>query len=143
MNPPDNDSLLREILPGDQAEAFRASSLQHFLRAADQQRRRRSARHSVFSTSVAVVALLGLLLGAGTVRKGNQIQVATADNTPSPTSLPTQAKSAPVVRNGVRMLSDDELLDMFRGRRVALVGKPGQQQLVLLDQRPRKAIPPP
>lgn len=35
----------------------------------------------------------------------------------------------------IGILSDDELLELFKGRPVALVGRPGDQQLLLLDER--------
>ena len=35
----------------------------------------------------------------------------------------------------IRVLDDEQLLDFFRDRPVALVGGPGNQQLLLLDER--------
>jgi hypothetical protein len=139
----DNDPLLQELLPGDQMEAFRVSSLQRLLKAAEERRQRRRARNSVISTSMAVVALLGLLVVATEVRKGNQLQTATAGNTHASTALRAAEQTTPVVRNGVRILSDDELLGMFRGQRVALVGGSGGQRLVFLERRTRNPVPPP
>jgi hypothetical protein len=40
----------------------------------------------------------------------------------------------------VRFISDDELLSLFPGRPVALIGAPGQQQFVFLDHN-REAQP--
>jgi hypothetical protein len=34
----------------------------------------------------------------------------------------------------VKFINDEELLALFPGRPLALVGKPGEQQLVFLDQ---------
>jgi hypothetical protein len=34
----------------------------------------------------------------------------------------------------VKLITDDELLALFPDRPVALIGKPGQQQLVFLDE---------
>lgn len=139
----ENDPLLQELLPGDQMEGFRASSLQCLLKTAEELRRRRTARHSVISTSVAVMALLGLLVAATAVRKDNQIQLTRTGNPdPAPVGSPPE-KNTPVVRNGVRILSDEELLSMFRGQRVALVGGSGGERLVFLERRSRKPVPPP
>jgi hypothetical protein len=39
----------------------------------------------------------------------------------------------------VKLINDDELLALFPDRPVALIGKPGQQQLVFLD-KPTKRV---
>ena len=36
--------------------------------------------------------------------------------------------------SGVKMLSDEELFALFPGRSLALLGNPGQQELVFLDR---------
>lgn len=50
------------------------------------------------------------------------------------TDIP-QAEPASVGSASVRFISDDELLSMFPGRSVALIGAPGRQQFVFLDQQ--------
>ena len=41
--------------------------------------------------------------------------------------------TAPPEESGVKMISDEELFALFPGRSLALIGKPGHQQLVFLD----------
>jgi len=47
---------------------------------------------------------------------------------------PAAAAPTTIAGTSIRVLSDDELLAMFPDRPVALVGAPGQQQLVFLDE---------
>jgi hypothetical protein len=41
-----------------------------------------------------------------------------------------------VERSAVHLLTDAELLDLFKGHPVALVGRPGKQTLIVFDEEP-------
>jgi hypothetical protein len=50
--------------------------------------------------------------------------------TASPTDRPKTIEGTPI-----RVIGDEELLALFQGRPVALLGEPGHQRLVLLDEK--------
>jgi hypothetical protein len=47
--------------------------------------------------------------------------------------MASPAPAAPSETSDVKIISDDELFALFPGRSMALIGTPGQQQLVFLD----------
>jgi hypothetical protein len=55
----------------------------------------------------------------------------TAKRDPRPIAASPQET---VPGTNIRVLTDEQLLDMFKGRPVALVGPPGNQRLILFDE---------
>lgn len=126
------DPLLDELLSGEELARCRAGSLERMLESARRRRRRRRTRNLVAWT--ALPALLALTLSLrhastpGPTRSASPALPATTLAAEAPRPEPASPGKAPV-----RFISDDELLGLFPGRPVALVGAPGRQLLVFLD----------
>ncbi len=115
MNHFDREQLLSELLENSELADVRQNSLELGLASL---RRRRSQARAVRGLVVLVpLALLLLVL----------LQPAAPQRVVVPPSAATAS-------NRVKFITDEELLALFPNRSVALVGKPGQQQLVFLDQ---------
>lgn len=134
---PDPDSLLEAILANDEIEALRANSLERMLLVSRQSRQSRQRRRIVAGISLclagasAVIFLLaGLFWPAAP-----EVQKAYAPAAKTPVQTMVQAPAlATEAERGVKVVSDDELLALFPGRPVALIGPPGRQKLVFLDE---------
>ncbi len=114
-NSTDRKRLLAEIL--SETGDFRATSLEKALSQA--RRARAQRRMTLVIASVAIVsASVALLFSAHR----------TAGPAPLSSSV-TAAAPAPEVR----IINDEELLNLFPDRAVALVGPPSHRQLVFLD----------
>ena len=127
MNKNETDQLLNELLAGDELDAFRCASLEESLalirgRNVRRQRIRRAA----------LVALLVLVPA-----------ILLKDLMPRKRTETTPVVSSPVSKEEVEIISDEQLFALFPNRPLALVGKPGQQQLVFLDKLnpPKSAVP--
>jgi hypothetical protein len=118
MNHHGPDRLLKEFLAGEELSDFRQASLDHSLNIMRRaQRRRRAVRFGALA-AVSVAAVLALTLRWADV----------------PVSQPvTESLSAQPGPPPVKFISEQELLALFPGRSLALVGEPGRQQLVFLD----------
>jgi hypothetical protein len=123
MNRQDQDQLLNEILGGDRLEGFRRATLQCGL---DALRRRR--RHFVKASALACL----LLLAFPAIRLFKELSP--TQNVASFQALPKPVANPLMGNNGINVISDEELFALFPNRPLALVGKPGHQQLVFLDQ---------
>ena len=126
MNKNDTDRLLNELLVGDELDAFRRASLEESLallrgRNVRRQRIRRAALVAV------------LLLAPAILLK---------DLVPRKSDRTAGVVSRPVSKQDVEIISDEQLFALFPNRPLALVGKPGQQQLVFLDELnpPKSAV---
>lgn len=124
MNQSDQDRLLKELLAEEASSGFRQASLERTVVA---MRRRRQLQR--VSSVCAVAALMGIVLWQTTtdhriVSSGTQM----ASNA---TTVIVQQPA----RTKVQTITDDELLALFPDRPVALIGKPGQQRLVFLDEQ--------
>lgn len=120
-----SEKLLTHILPGEDGADFERASLEQGLSCLRRQRRRRyllraSGLAAVISLIAAAFFLKSLPRTSGS---GSSVQLA------SPPS--------PATTSHVQFINDDQLLALFSDRSVALIGKPGEQRLVFLDQ-PRK-----
>jgi len=126
--------LLDELLAGQEAAPYCASSLEQMLAAAQRCQRRRRVRRLVAYAALPVALALACF-----VARFPGAALRLAANRPSPALVATTdtALATAEVTGGavVRFISDDELLNLFPDRPVALVGAPGLQQLVFLDQR--------
>ena len=123
MKPLEREKLLDEILADDNLAQLRQASLREGLGLLRRQRRRRLALRA------AVPAMAVCMLGLGLWVNSRHTQAHLAMIRP-----PQPARSSGESAGRVRYLSDDELLALFPNRPVALVGRPGRQRLVFLDQ---------
>jgi len=113
---------LREILPGDDIADFERASLERGLAGLQRQRRRGYLMRTGALGAVVGIATFGIL-----IRQPNPVSQSAAN-------AQLSAAPAPAVAGQIKFISDDELLALFPGRSVALIGKPGQQRLVFLDK---------
>jgi hypothetical protein len=123
MNQQEQEQLLRELLIGDELSALRQGSLQQGL-AALRRRRLLTRALRVSGLALALVALFVLALAR---------PVSLRPTRASGLTVPPEQTTASQQASSVHFITDDELLALFPGRSVALVGKPGQQRLVFLD----------
>lgn len=121
MKPSDQEKLLKELLPDERLANFREASLKHGLASLQRHRRQRFFFRIGALAMVACFLAFGLLLENRPTTHNNIAAV--SSHVPAPDT------------NHVKFINDDELLAMFPQGSVALIGKPGQQRLVFLDQR--------
>jgi len=131
MKHPEHDRLLNEIVTGEELADFREASLQRGLTAIRQQRRRQRFVRLRALAVVPLLAALGIVFSRSPKPPLRKIAASNA----SPVAVSSaQPRTAPV-----KFINDDELLALFPDRPVALIGKPGQQQLVFLDQPAKRS----
>ncbi len=127
MNRSEQDRLLGEILAGDEVAGFRQASLERGLTALRRRQRQRALRTGVLALTPLFVAL-GFLLSRP---HGGNLPGGTSTGAP-----PVLAAAATIAASPVKFITDDELIALFPGRAVALIGKPGHQQFLFLDELP-------
>jgi hypothetical protein len=127
MKHSDENPLLNEILADEKLAALRRASLDQGLDAMRHARRLRRAIRAGTIALLPVLLILTLTLHRPMRKIGDQ----------SSSLNPSRASdtSAPPSESGVQMITDEELFALFPDRSVALVGKPGHQELVFLDAR--------
>ena len=133
MKPPGQHHLLKEILAGDELTNFRQASLEqglNFMR--QQERRRRVARVCALVTFPLLFAVAILSRRAPETSKRLIVSAI-----PPPTAIPRPETGS----EDTKFITDEELFALFPNRPLALVGKPGQQQLVFLDQPAKSRQP--
>jgi hypothetical protein len=118
MNTEDQDRFLRNILEDETSSGFREQSLRHGLRLI---RRRRLVRNGLKLGMLPVFLLLVVWMANFPERK---VHTTVRRSNPAPTH----------VVGKVKFINDEQLLALFPDRSVALVGKPGSQQLLFLDE---------
>jgi hypothetical protein len=123
MKPSEQEKLLTHILPGEDGADFERASLEHGLSYLRRQRRR---GHLLRAGGLA--AVVGLI-AAAFVLKSHQHSPRGGGSNAQLASTPSAANSS-----RVEFINDDQLLALFPGRSVALIGKPGEQRLVFLDK---------
>ena len=111
------DNLLQQIFDEDQVSALRQNSLERGLAAI---RRRRALRRA--APMVVSVLLLALAVGF----------LLTQEKPAKPDAVQTASRPQPLAN--VKVITDDELFALFPNRSMALIGKPGHQQLFFFDQ---------
>ncbi len=123
MKRTEQERLLNEVLSGEELREFRQASLEHALASLHRLRRQRRAWRACAWGSLPVLLIAALLV-----------------NRPdAPVPLPAAARpEAPPVK----FINDDELMALFPNRPVALIGAPGHQQLVFLDEPSPGSAPP-
>jgi hypothetical protein len=131
MKHPEHDRLLNEIVTGEELAGFREASLQQALTAIRRQRRRQRSLRLGALAAVPVVVALAIVFSRSPKPPLREIAASKA----SPVAVSSvQPQIAPV-----KLINDDELLALFPDRPVALIGKPGQQRLIFLDQPARSS----
>jgi len=147
MKTPDQNDLLKEILADDSLAAMREHSLNQGLAALRGRNRRRRARRMGVMVAAPGLAIAVILIFNRAPENARVAQVnpftKTATQPTTPTPAPTVTPSAAVATEAAandatqplaKEMSDEELLALFPGRAVALIGPPGRQQLVFFDK---------
>src|SRR6266700_4209748 len=120
--PSDEEKLVSELLAED-GELARAT-LERGLTLSRWKRARQHAwRAACFLAPVAVLAALLIHFRTGERSPMHTLQV----------SKQSPPKPEVIAGTSIRVLSDAELLEFFKGRPVALVGRSGNQRLILFD----------
>ena len=128
------DPLLNELLCGEETVPCRASSLNQMLESARRRQRQRQWRPVAVSAGVPAALALGLFLTRPHAPAPKLVANVSSPVQTAPAGV-AQPESASVGKAVVHFISDDELLSMFPGRPVALIGAPGHEHFVFLDQQ--------
>ena len=126
MRRQEQDQLLKEILAGEDLSHFRQASLQSGLTAVRHRRR----RHRVFRVSAVTLLPLFLAYAIFVWQRSRESRPTTSSSSLAQISDAVSANAKPEVK----IITDDELFELFPGRSMALIGKPGEQQLVFLNR---------
>jgi hypothetical protein len=130
MNPSDQDRLLQKILNDEEAATFREASLAGGLAFIKRRRRRRLLAQTSAWVIISLVLVAALLFRRGVSTSAPTRRVATVISQPAvPPSEKPESES-------VKSLTADELFALLPHHSLALIGKPGHQQLICLDQIP-------
>ena len=121
----ETDELLTDVLAEE--TQLREKTLELGL---DQVRRVRRRRHTM---RVAGAICLPILVLAAAIRVRDFS--ATKNPTPGAVAHVTEAEKT-IPGTSIRVLNDEELLELFKGRPVALIGPAGHQQLIVFDEIP-------
>jgi hypothetical protein len=126
MTDQDKNQLLEAIFGDDELAQVRHASL---LRGLQEMRRR---RQRAVAARVSIIAFPALLLALIVCypRLHPRLQAPA----PAPMALASKAESK------VEYITAEQLFALFPNRPMALVGKPGQQQLIFLDDQPASGI---
>jgi hypothetical protein len=123
----DEQKFLADLLagPGD----LRSATLSHGLALSRRKRhRRRVVRGGLFFLPLLVVTML-FWQREHKVSSPPEISISRVANSHVQTEHSVE-------RSAVHLLTDAELLDLFKGHPVALVGRPGKQTLIVFDEKP-------
>ena len=134
MKPDPEHRLIDELLSDDPLDRLREATLEHGLLLV--RRRRRVRRFARTSGWIGIVVALALAIPA--LFRSQPAH----DHATQPTGFDAGATAQTAVEppvesdeeTGVRFLTDDQLLALFPGRPVALIGPAGDQRLVFLDE---------
>ncbi len=139
MTPHEQDKLLSELLAGDEAEAFRQSSLSNGLHS---MRRRRARKRLLVVSAMTCLPLLAALCVL--LQRPHEISVASRPplDRPAAPHIATPAQAPPPAPT-LRIINEEQLFALFPNRSVALIGKPGRQEFVFLDDGPPSSPAPP
>jgi len=122
MTDQDQNQLLDGILGDDELDQVRQASL---LRGLKEMRRRR--QRAMFAR-VSMLALPALLLAAAVFYPRYQ----PTHQAPGPAALSLASEAA----SKVEYINAEQLFALFPNRPMALIGKPGHQQVIFLDNHP-------
>jgi hypothetical protein len=125
MNRREQDRLFAELIGGENLPELRGRTLQAGLRAMrGRKRRRRAAQAAIFCSIALIAGWLVFWMPSYTQNKIKNMASAPASH-----QQPVQQPAT----GDIKFISDDELLDLFPNRAVALIGKPGHQELIFLE----------
>ena len=124
MKRSEQDRLLREILSDDPAE-FRHTSLENSLAALRRRRLRRTSGTGLAALAVAA----GVFILLRPAHHDATVLVARTNKPSAVRSVPPPEAAPPI-----KVLNDEELLDLFPEESVGLIGNPGHQTFVIFDQ---------
>jgi len=133
MKPHEPNRLLKEILAGDELTDFRQASLEQGLNAMRRRQRRRRVVRVCALLMLPLLLTFAILSRHAPGTSNRQI----ASTNPTAAAFPTP----PPDRRDTKFITDEELFALFPNRSMALIGKPGQQQLVFLDQPAKRRQP--
>lgn len=122
MKRSEQDQLLREVLADERLEQLREASLAGMLGLARRRRRTRAFISGAAASLALVLVAFVLLQRESGLRPGLPV----TRSSPSQPAIPT--------------ITDEELLALFPDRAVALVGKPGAQQLIFLQEEKSSGV---
>jgi hypothetical protein len=118
MRTPEKKQLLNEVLGGDELDRFRDATLSGGLEAL----RRRARRRRQFQAAAMVAPLLFLAWHW----RYQPPTPAHQEAVPTPPAVAETGK--------VKYITKKELFALFPNRPIALIGEPGHQQFLLLDE---------
>jgi hypothetical protein len=124
----ERDQLLNEILGNDEVSGFRQASLEQGLAALRKARSRRRAWRTGALVALPALLAVAVLIHQRPTSSVSSVTSVTSVPVARPTATPRQATSS------VKFITDEELFALFPNRSLALIGPPGHQQLVFLDQ---------
>jgi hypothetical protein len=119
MTDQDKNHLLEELLGDEELERVREASLSGGLREM------RGRRHRALAGRVGLMMLPALMLAFVVFSPRFQ----SSHHTISPTAVALASKP----ESKVEFITTEQLFALFPNRSMALVGKPGHQQLIFLD----------
>jgi hypothetical protein len=125
MTENDQNQLLRELLPGEETSDFRRVSLEKGLASIRLQRKRRQLAR-VFGLFFLMALFPAAILF---IERSNRY--------PSEKSVKMQHNVASFRTDEgleTKFITDEDLFRLFPGRSMALIGKPGEQELVFLSK---------
>lgn len=117
----EQEKYMEPILAGDELDALRKDSLAGMLQVA--RRRRWTRRISAACATACMIAAGAWLLMP---HSGSTI----------PDDLAPRVTSATPHAQSIKRISDAELLALFPGQTLALIGPPGNQRLLILSEAP-------
>lgn len=135
MNPSNQDDFLREIVADADLETVRERTLWQGVRQMRARRRRRRLT-AITAAIVPLVMLVALVWRPSLLRVRSTRPLAMAASLSPAASLSDKRANgsfSPTKTAAVKIINKDQLLALFPGRSMALIGKPGRQELVFLD----------
>ncbi len=117
MSVSEKEQLMNELFESSELAELRRSSLELGLASLRRRRNRARALRGILIAAVPIALLVVILA--------------------QPAAPPRAVVAPPTAATGtksIKFITDEQLLALFPDRSVALIGKPGQQQLVFLDQ---------
>lgn len=124
MNHPDSEDLLNNILDAENHAEFRQQTLARGLAEVRARARRRHFARMGVAAAIPCLLALGLLLS------NLHDRTQTASRTALHNDSPPRVNDLPPIK----IINDEQLFALFPGRAMALIGSPGNQQLVFLDR---------
>lgn len=120
-----SNQLLNELLGPEDLETLRQATLEFGLAGL---RRRRARRRLFRGCALAFLFIFPICIGV------LHRDLASRSARSIPQSPLAASPVGPNTSAGTKIISDEELFALFPGRPLALVGTPGHQQLVFLDE---------